>query len=50
MLIRTIIKNRCVTFVVNVAGTARELIDDYILYDDELLREETEAGKSSKSA
>ena len=43
-------KNRCVTFIGDVAGMARELIDDYNLDDDALLREEIEAGKSSKSA
>ena len=50
VLIRPIIKNRCVTFIGDVAGMARELIDDYSLDDDALLREEIEAGKSSISA
>ena len=49
VLIRPIIKNRCVTFIVHVAGMAREFIDDYSLDDDALLREEIEAGKLSKS-
>ena len=33
-----------------MAGMARELIDDYSLDDDALLREDTEAGKLFKSA
>ena len=50
VLIRPIIKNRCVTLIGDVAEVAREFIDDYSLDDDALLREEIEAGKSSKSA
>ena len=50
VLITPIIKNRCVTFIGDVAVMARELIDSYSLYDDALLREEIEAGIFSKSA
>ena len=50
VLIRLNINNRCVTFIGNTVGMARELIDDYSLDDDALLLEEIEARKLSKSA
>ena len=50
VLIRPIIKNRCANFIENLAGMSRELIDDYRLDDDALLREDIEAVKLSKSA
>ena len=50
VLIRPIIKNRCVTYNADVVGMTRESIHDYRLDDDVLLREDIEAGKSSKSS
>ena len=37
VLTRQSIKNRCVNFIGNVEGIARELIDEYSLDDDALL-------------
>ena len=50
VLIRPIIKNRCVNSIDDITGMAREFIDDCILDDDTLLREEIETEKLSKSA
>ena len=50
LLIITIINKRCVNFIGYSTMMARELIDDYSLDDDALLREEIEARKLSKSA